>query len=759
MKSNEKTRLLFLALCLAAVTLFCAGCKKDSGWKAQSAQNTGSSAESGDETSAKSSRPTSIKVSSFLHDLFGGELPEDTDRFLLPEIGERQDFTFERTVFDGDVYGNTLYFIEYQVSKIYAYDLGTGETRVFTEDIGNPVKLCTDSDGVYVADVRSNEIVYFTFDGARAGAVPLPEKPYANGDENTGWMLEKYVSGLRHYDGLLLLAAKESVWTIRDGDTQWQRADVPLMRYETVKDASILSRDRIAVYTSRNAVGDVPANRVTEMDLTGGHTKLLCEDQTNALTAAEGKLFRASHVNGVVRLYEISTGVSAYMQSLSLPDGMGMGTVNRMAVSGKTVFILWSGKKASLIPIPDGWDSVRIIAPESESMRMEEISECAESVPVRFDLYGDEVYFDKLNAALLSGESDFDIALVSGSQEDVTTLLRAILKNKSYADMNANPDLSANMQEAYPGVNELLELDGELAILPLGFGGVWTGFTELAVTCGIPLPHANWNLNDLDAYAEAVIQSGEPLGLFPETDGQRTEIILSMALSVVQGNTNLLRDEAGTDAEENLRQLFDSLTKYRTEGILSHKNALFTVVASEWLRPLNGMENASLALTPSAVAGNAPGKAGRSSAAFAGKHPAEVVSFLFVNPKSERIVQALSLLADLTNEDSRYNSRIYQTPLFPDVAKYYRNDDIREDPATGKAVLDPHREQAVPEELMPFARNMDDFFGTYYSGSELCLLTVTDKAREAVSDFCAGKLSGEECAKILFNEFVYKLKG
>ena len=30
---------------------------------------------------------------------------------------------------------------------------------------------------------------------------------------------------------------------------------------------------------------------------------------------------------------------------------------------------------------------------------------------------------------------------------------------------------------------------------------------------------------------------------------------------------------------------------------------------------------------------------------------------------------------------------------------------------------------------------------------------------EAVSDFCTGKKTGEDCAKVLYEEFVYKLKG
>ena len=349
--------LLFSILLL----FFAVGCSKDKGWKAQSAVNI-SSQSSGEDKPIKDSRPTSVSAGSILHDLFGAQLPADTDRYLLPAVSEEQRFPMSDYVHEADVYGGTMYFIRLHEKNVYSYDFDTLEERVFAEGLSNPAAICTDADGVYVADVGTKEIVYFTFDGAKAGSVSPPENPKDNtgGPEGYAWMLEKYYAALRHYDGLLLLAARDAVWTIADGETEWRRAEYPFISREVVSCAAIVSRNRIAIFTQRSVVGARKYTRVTEMDRDGGNEKLLYEDSVQAMCANGGRLYITAGRDGATRLYELSDGQAVFIQTAGKG---GLDAIVHFAVSNGTMFIEWVSKKVDLIPVADDAETVRFLTP------------------------------------------------------------------------------------------------------------------------------------------------------------------------------------------------------------------------------------------------------------------------------------------------------------------------------------------------------------------------------------------------------------
>ena len=743
----KKPNLLLLALCLAALALFSAECKKDSGWKAQSAANTsagttGSSAVGTPSITGSSEKPKSVGVSSFLHDLFGTELPKDTDRYQLPQVEEQRDFHFEKLLFDGDVFENTLYYIEYQVSKVYALDLETDETYIFTEDIGNPGNVCTDTDGVYIVDYKTNEVVWFTFDGARAGSVPLPERAKANtdGPDGSGWMLERYVSSLRHYDGLLLLATRDAVWTIADGETEWKRAEYTFVLYEKVSGAAILNRNRIVIYTDRSVVGAEPLNRVTEMDRDGGKAKLLSEEYYSCMTASGGRLYTFNNINGVSRMYDMTADLPVFVQSFGRLNSGSVTAFMRTAVSGNTLFVLWAYKDASLIPFEDGWDSVFLIAPASEIRRVEEMTNRIQSVSCRFRTAEDETFFSRITTSLLSGEADFDIALIAGEEEEVTTFLNSAIGNGQYVDLNLSPDLTANLDEAYSGFRDFLTVDGEIPMLPLAIDDYWFGFSDLAQDCGIPLPSSRWTLAALDAYAEKLKGSGEKYALFASTGWQKSRIVMASALSLIQSDAEFLSNSPGSGMEDSLKSFFAQMTAYRDAGVFSGDKAMFGAVGTRFDFTVKGTENYVLALPPSV-----------------GKHPVTVTSFLIINPKSEKKEQALRLLTDLTNEENRYNMSIFNSAFFPGVTRYYQYSAYDRETDTWYDM--PRQLPAISSEEMPLALRLDAFFGTYYTGSTPALIAPSQKAWDAVSDFCTGKMTGEDCAQILYEEFVYRIKG
>ncbi|MCR5683221.1 MAG: hypothetical protein K6G29_12305, partial [Clostridiales bacterium] len=131
----------------------------------------------------------------------------------------------------------------------------------------------------------------------------------------------------------------------------------------------------------------------------------------------------------------------------------------------------------------------------------------------------------------------------------------------------------------------------------------------------------------------------------------------------------------------------------------------------------------------------------------------DLTSFLLVNPNGTNTSGACDLLAELTNEDNRYNASIFGSPLFPHLDQYYVENDIPG--AFGQKV----RRPIVQDNTAAYIADLDERMADYYEGSTLNLLTVTDRAKEAIHDFCAGNLTPEEAAEILYQELVYTLKG
>ena len=131
----------------------------------------------------------------------------------------------------------------------------------------------------------------------------------------------------------------------------------------------------------------------------------------------------------------------------------------------------------------------------------------------------------------------------------------------------------------------------------------------------------------------------------------------------------------------------------------------------------------------------------------------DLTSFLLVNPNGSNASGACDLLAELTNEDNRYNASIFGSPLFPHLDQYYVENDVPG--AFGQKV----RRPIMQDSGEAYIAALDERMADYYEGSTLNLLTVTDRAKEAIHDFCAGNLTPEEAAEILYQELVYTLKG
>ena len=713
MKSTKKSTLLLLTICIAAVTLFCAGCRKDSGWKAQSAPNTGSSAGSGDETSAKDSRQSSVKVSSFLHDLFGGELPEDTDRVNLPTVTETRELDIPNTSFEGDAYGSFFYYLDLNDLRVFRLDLETGESSVFTDEVKNPQLVCADTDGVYVCDKGTKEIAYFSFEGERLASVPIPS---GNADM-------KYGSALDHYDGLLLFAVRDGIWTLADGDTEWKRADFSVLTSELIDDAVILTRNRLAVHLQR---ADHTQERMIEMDANGKNVLDLPGTliTTQSVSSNQGRLWAVDGRTGC-RLYEIEDGRANFVQKLS-GEGHDFHVVKRAAISNGSILLFWyTAGRVTLMPYDEN-APIRFIAPSLCETLADNAIQSVDDIPARYTVYDTETYSDKLNLFLLSGADDFDIALVCDN--GMTGMLAPILKNEVYVDLYRNDALKAHISDMFPGARDLIEINGKCPVLPLEAKASYYGYTAAAQESGLALPGVPWNFADLKKLGDSLRGTG--MCLFEDFS-----YLMPLASSAVQANFDLLGDDFGEGALPALRELFSMLEEWREDGILIGGKPVFAQAGiSVFGRGglLDGAETLRLTTLPSA-----DGK---------GKQPLSLQTYLIVNPNSKNLDAALDYLAHLTDEENRYNSGVFRSPFWPDLTRYYSSGD------TG-------RSSTIPIEYQAFAEKLDAFLPEYYAASALCLVTPTRNAYQAVQDFAEGTISGEDCAKILYEEFVYKLKG
>jgi len=708
--------------------------------------------------SGSKEKTTTVTVSSSLSKLRNSSFSEDTDRYQLPQIDTEVHLEIPKKVSDGDVYGSVLYYLVEEKSAVYTLDLTSGENSVFSEDIGRPRNLCTDADGVYVYDMRAEEIVRFSFEGQRTDSVPIPVKPHGG----QGYIAEYYVATLEHCDGLLMFAVRDGVWTIEDGSSKWQLADIGLLASEKVNEAAIRSKKKILIEIE-NMPDPYGARemRFLECDRKGGHARSLPADFSQDIMTNQNHIYQVS-ARGT-RLNEITDTSSIYLMTPGPEDGSPISSVKRFAISNNTLAVLWSVQPVfSLFPLPDSDHTVCILSPKSEEFRADRLVNAVTSVSAQYTTFDDSSFFEKLSTSLLGKDDTFDIALVSGSAEQMTTLLRAVLQNHQYVNLDQGEGLHQNLLEMFPGTRSLLNYKNEVAVLPLGFDHAFYGFTQTAQNSGILLPGSDWTVDHLLAMTDELKSSG--LSVFSKNTYINEPIILSMAISSIQADMNLTIDDKTEKASAALTGLFEKLDRCARDGVLFGSKPVFASAGYGVFTPegaLSSVSDLQLSLVPAVQQkGRRPANHPIMQASpTSGKQPLTVTGFLFINPNSKKMAEALSVIYDLTNEENRYNALIYDSPLWPDLSKYYRDVTMSLDPETNEYTYDPHRELVVNQEHWEYYMMLNDFLPVYYEGSELCLVSVSGRAEQAVTDFCEGMISGEDCAKVLYEEIVYKLRG
>jgi len=695
--------------------------------------------------------------------------PDDvdtTDRYEMPTVTEEALYELPEYMEDGDMYRNFLYYGLYQTSGVWAMDITTGEVSLFSDAVEEPGLFSTDSSGLYVWDKATNEIVVFDYEGTITQRIPMP-------DENRG---ELYFWQIDHYDGLLAVAARENVWTLEDGKTKWQEVDVSHYLFECIM--NVLVRNKNSVVIVFNGQYDESTSLVIECDRKGRHAKVLIDESVQTIDITGGHFYMA---NGLARIFEVmEKGKLFKMKPEPHPD---LPVVQKVFISNQTMLILWDAEKegVAVYPFVDESDIVRIVAPRSEQYRLRRIMDIATDVSIQYTLLEDETFFTQFSAKQLARDRDFDLALISGTGEEIASYLPGVLRGGQFYNLNYSSALMENLAEAYPAVSEIMthidhSTDGrQMFALPLSFSETFWGYrTE---DMGSIAPPYDWSAKDLWTLTEKAKEKG--FSVFDAATGiTEEEILLELMKSLtlveidpVTGKNDNAMDGNGAKAvvTSAFVKILSDFNQHQSN--LVGNNGLTRIVGRRVFSPeqilIRTQSDYNLLLFPSADSieekYNGRGKIQKvdtwTDVALAnrrekgGMQVIDLTSFLLVNPNGSNASGACDLLAELTNEDNRYNASIFGSPLFPHLDLYYVENDVPG--AFGQKV----RRPIMQDSGEAYIAALDERMAEYYEDSTLNLLTVTDRAKEAIHDFCAGNLTPEEAAEILYQELVYTLKG
>nr|MCR5683475.1 hypothetical protein [Clostridiales bacterium] len=407
------------------------------------------------------------------------------DRYDMPTVTEEALYELPEYMEDGDVYRNFLYYGLYQTSGVWVMDITTGEVSLFSDAVEEPGLFSTDSSGLYVWDKATNEIVVFDYEGTITQRIPMP-------DENRG---ELYFWQIDHYDGLLAVAARENVWTLEDGKTKWREVDVSRYLFECIMNVRVKNKDSVVIVFQGKYDGS--SSLVIECDRKGRHAKVLIDESVQTIDITDGHFYMA---NGLARIFEVTEkGKLFKMKPEPHPD---IPCVWKVFISNRTMFILWYAEKCvSVHPFVDESEIVRIVAPRSEQYWLRRIMDIATDVSIQYTLLEDETFFTQLSAKQLAMDRDFDLALISGTGEEIAAYLPGVLRGGQFYNLNYSSALMENLAEAYPAISEIVTHvdhythESQMFALPLSFSETFWGYR--AEDMGSIAPPYDWSAKDL----------------------------------------------------------------------------------------------------------------------------------------------------------------------------------------------------------------------------------------------------------------------
>lgn len=630
------------------------------------------------------------------------------DRYELPAVIRETVYELEGPIHQGGAGGGAFLYWNADTETVHSLDLASGADRELTDAVPRPTLFAVSESGFCVYDETTDAILRYSPDGEETGSFALDGS------------FSGRPSAMDEHGGVIVVTDGARFGIIRESDGN--------MRFVEPK-------------------GEI-----------GGQITSVCvQDEKRLLLVSEedgGTLYEMNLKNGKVDPLSKRTCVSVccYGDTVCFTDGTGLyalsgkeenavgqlkgdGVLLSFALSEDTLLTV---RENALIlsPRPSSANTVTILYADDQTDLYSSLSRASDRMTSSLPLPA-ESFADKLNTRLLAGDSDFDIAVVSGTVQNVRTILRSLVQYHLYGDLGENETLKKHLEETFPGVLPLVTAeDGGVFMLPLSMYDEFDSFDISAEEYGIVRPDPAWTVDELWSVCEALEGTGR--SVFQNRFPRRMSInLLSLLYNELDDSFDFLDpDTLSSDAEDIILRFLHDSEPHLRNGTLFGENPVFGMAATgdafAYSTELFGsmQENSVFGVFPVSSKGK--------------KTSLAVNTFLFVNPNTQKKELALAFLADLTDETNRYNTQIFAAPLWPSLDRYYK----------GQPFL-----SAMSKGSEEYFAELEGFLPDYYSHARLEWADMPVRAIDAGLAFIEGKATAEETARILYNELVYSVKG
>ncbi len=611
---------------------------------------------------------------------------------------------------DGTLYGNFFWYIQRGSSEIRRLHLDDSKEDRFDTGLPSPAMICTADDGIAVYDDVERAI--FLFDTDMTGVLRRVDIPVECGGAIC----------VDATDGCIAVSDGSSFYRFMDKTGEW--TFFPLET--SIRNFRLIDKDTFAAVET-----DSSSSRIIRMDLKRNRSKLLSEQDATALESNCGEIWMWDE--GDNRIFMIQDGGARgwyTFRDSSHSMKKVMITEENIAVlpEGESVLYLLvrrdTGKAVTILTNSDG---------RGKLMGWQELTD----LPVRIVSYEDEQFFDKLNTRLLAGDDDFDLVYVSGSVMDTPVFVNSFLKYGIFADMRENERLSGNLRETTPGLMNLISFDGQYAAIPTNAFFRMFSIDRSLVSGSEPDDGVvRMTADDLWTIGDRLLASGEERGLF---DHFKWIFLSNLLISELQDRGKFTEEKPPENAREIIEDFFTHLERYRDAGILEGDNPVIMLTDTMMLQDYRKLRDGTERVYVLPV--------GRTR----GKTAVNLIGFVFVNPNSGNQSLALELLADLTDEGNRYNTKGFgNLPLYPGLENYYSS-------VLSRKVFDSvySSGRAEPEDVALLDKSLE----TIWANSEPFTVCFTDAADDIMNAFFDGTISAGEASERLYRELIYSVKG
>ena len=631
------------------------------------------------------------------------------DRYHTPFLNSNQ-YELDFQPSDGILYGPSFWYIQDESGTIHRIDLSDGHEDIFDTELSSPAFICAADGGISVYDSAARAVIRFRVDTMEL--LGQDEVPADCGE----------VIRLEAKDGLTAVSDGVTLYRLQDEEEVW--TSFPLE--SPILDFRMIDKDTcIAVET------DSSSSRIIRMDLKRNRSKLLSEQDATALESNCGEIWMWDE--GDNRLFMIRDGGAKVWYTFRDSSH----SMKKVMITEENIAVLPEGESVLCVLVRKDTEKAVTILTNSEGRGKLTGWQELTDLPVRIVSYEDGQFFEKLNARLLAGDDDFDLVYVSGSVMDTPVFVNSFLKYRIFADMRENERLSNNLRETTPGLMNLISFDGQYAAIPTDAFFRLFSIDQRLVSGSEPDDGVvRMTMDDLWEIGDRLLASGDERGLF---DKYKWIFLSNLLISELQDRGKFTEEKPPENAREIIEDFFTRLERYRDEGILEGDDPVIKLTDSMMFQDYRKSRDGTERVYVFPV--------GRTR----GKTAVNLIGFVFVNPNSGNRSLALELLADMTDEENRYNTKGFgNLPLYPGLENYYSS-------VPSRKVFDSvySSGRAEPEDVALLDKSLE----TIWTNSEPFTVCFTDVADDIMNAFFDGTISAVEASEHLYRELIYSVKG